>query len=428
MYWRTRLCWEGPDQLRGGLAQGCLRWMAQCGSLMSEFSWVTHGGASCASNYLVRHVSFFGRYRGLCFEALREIGYTQLLAGSPKAVRSRGSRRFAYIRYSDGMTDSEAQRDVWTRDPRKAARAWLSASEGPGYADHSIAQYAAMIGTAADWLDEHAGQTLWQAQARDIDRFLRTLSGRGGRPASASTVKRYVATLNMLFTHLQQVGVRQGNPMDGLRPAAARQGSTRQAPRFLTVEQAETYQLWVLRQPSMHWCDKRDAALRAIYLACGITVEESLALSWRDLRLKDRPAQVRVRARSAAQDRRIPLPGWSLPVLTDWLDCRVALPVLGDTLFLARKRSPTVELDGGEPLASAISTSEIYDIVRPAMEAAGMDDEQLGPQTLRNSYAVRQLSQGVETAVLQKWMGLRTAFSIDAIRRELSSDGGITPI
>jgi integrase/recombinase XerD len=326
------------------------------------------------------------------------------------------------------MIDIATQQERWARDPRQASRDWLGAAGGPGYAEHSIAQYAAMIGTAADWLDAHAGQTVWQAQARDIDRFLKGLAGRGGRPASASTVKRYVATLNMLFSHLQLTGLRASNPMDELRHAAVRQGAVRQAPRFLTTAQCDLYQAWVLSQASAHWCDKRDAALRAIYLATGITVEESLALSWRDLRLKDSPPHLRVRARTAVQDRRIPLPAWSLPVLSDWVACRMALPVLGDAMFLARKRSPTVEVDGGEALASVISTSEIYDIVRPAMEAAGLDDEQLGPQTLRNSYAVRQLSQDVETALLQKWMGLRTAFSIDAIRRGLAGDGGVAPI
>lgn len=325
------------------------------------------------------------------------------------------------------MGNTEAPSEAWVRDPRAAARAWLSAPEGPGYAAQSIAQYTAMIGSAADWLDEHAGQTLLSAQSRDVDRFIGSLVGRGGKPASVSTVKRYLATLTMVFDHLRQSGLRQSHPMDALKHAAARAGGDRQAPRFLHPEQAEVYQAWVLSQARQHWCDERDAALRTIYLASGITVEESLALSVRDLRLGDSPACVRVRSRIATQDRRVPLPAWSLPVLRQWLATRLQLPILGDVAFPARKRSPTVDVDGGEPLGMSISASEVYDLIRPAMEAAGLDGEQLGPQTLRNSYAVRQLAAQVPPEQIQKWMGLRTGFTLEAIKRELAQDQGPAP-
>jgi integrase len=134
-------------------------------------------------------------------------------------------------------------------------------------------------------------------------------------------------------------------------------------------------------------------------------------------------ASVQIPARPAAQARRIRLPDWSVPVLSEWHAQRSRLPVFNDMLFPGRRRSRTVALHGGEPADRCISSSELYETIRPAMQAAGFDDEQQGPQTLRNTFAMRQLVAGVAAADLQAWLGLRTRFSIDAIQRELDASG-----
>jgi integrase/recombinase XerD len=318
----------------------------------------------------------------------------------------------------------------WVIDARGACRDWLTHSVD-NYAEQSVAQYTAMVGTAADWLHLQRDRHLLNARANDLDAFLTSLRGRNEQAASASTVQRYVSTLAKLYMHLVAMGLRQDSPVEPLQRQPGHSGPVRSAPRFLDWEQSEQFIAWLSHQPTVGWCEERDAALRCIYLATGITVEESLQLKQADLRVGagggSTPATLHVRTRSPLTTRQLVLPAWSLPILQTWSRTRATLGVTGQVLFVARRRSPTVSSDGGEPSAQPISTSELYEIIRPAVEAAGLADGQLGPQTLRNSYAVRQLSQGVDDATLMRWMGLRTAFSLDAIRREMNQLGGTPP-
>ncbi len=326
------------------------------------------------------------------------------------------------------MPEDSAPQLLWSLDPREAARRWLTTDSQVSYAPHSIAQYSAMIGTAADWLHKERERHLVDARPADVEAFLKSLRGRGGQPASAGTVRRYIGTLTMLFNHLTQAGLMAASPIEAVQQRLKQGGTVRNAPRFLSVEQSQSYIQWVNQQPRPGWCDQRDAALRCIYLACGITVEESLRLTTSDLVTNGKHPMLHIRTPSPVSSRQLPLPGWSQPVLESWSQTRAQLHVGGNVLFVARKRSPTVEVDGGEPMPHAISTSELYEIIRPAMEAAGMAQDQLGPQTLRNTYAVRQIDQGIDNATLMKWLGLRTAFSIDAIKRQLDSGNGPVPV
>lgn len=317
---------------------------------------------------------------------------------------------------------------LWQGDPREAARQWLRGNTRMAYAEHSVAQYAAMVGSLADWLWAQRQASLLSANTADLDAFFQQLTGRGGKPASLATVKRYRSLVGQLFEHLQTQQLRPGDPTSQLRaPATVHLAADRQAPRLLTAEQSERYIRWVLAQPAQGWCEARDQALRVAYLACGITVNESRQLSCADLMLDERPPLLRIRAHSPVVARRIPLPDWSLASLRHWQQLRAKLPLQSELLFPTRQRSPTAAITGGKALDKPISTSEIYELIRPAMQAAGFDDQQQGPQTLRNSYAARQLLHGVEAEQLQRWMGLHTGFSIEAIRRELDADLGPAP-
>jgi site-specific recombinase XerD len=324
------------------------------------------------------------------------------------------------------MLSADATQMSWVIDARAACRTWLSQSDD-NYANQSIAQYTAMVGTVADWMHIERQLNLLNAQASDVDAFLKSLRGRNDQPASASTLRRYVSTLGKLYQHLVGQGLRRDNPLEDLQRKVHQSGPVRSAPRFLTWEQSEQYIAWLNGQNPDGWCDLRDNALRCIYLATGITVEESLQLKCNDIHLGLAHPALQVRTRSPLTTRQLLLPTWSVRILKRWVDCRAGLGVTGHVLFVARRRSPTAGVDGGEPSPHAISTSELYEIIRPAVEAAGLANEQLGPQTLRNSYAVRQLHQGIDHATLMRWMGLRTSFSIDAIRRELDQHSGPAP-
>ncbi|NDY93618.1 tyrosine-type recombinase/integrase [Ideonella livida] len=329
---------------------------------------------------------------------------------------------------------------TWLGAPRQAAQQWLKADEVTAYAEHSIAQYAAMVGQLADWLHGQRERHLLDARTVDLDAFLQGLQGRGGKPASVATLKRYRSLMGSLFRHLQVSGLRSTDPTQGLRPLEGRLVSTeRQAPRLLSAAQCEAYLRWVMAEPEANWYELRDKLLRCLYLGTGITVSESRALQLQDVQPADAPQWLRIR--HAGPARHIPLPTWCQEVLERWLPVRHKLEGTGSLLLPTRRRAPLAGTRGrstapdddpaaplGQPARTAhdalprpISTSEIYEIVRPAMQAAGFDDEQQGPQTLRNSFAARQLLAGTDDEVLQDWMGLRTRFTLDALRRELDA-------
>jgi integrase/recombinase XerD len=314
---------------------------------------------------------------------------------------------------------TQSSEPLWQSAPRLAMQRWLSAHEQLSYAKHSVEQYAAMVGQAADWLGRERGRHLLNADAADLDALLASLRGRAGKPASTATTKRYVAVLGLVLRHLQDLGLRASEPMQALHHPAARQSLQRQVPRFLDQAQADDYIRWVQAQPRQHWADARDAALRLVFLATGITVNEARHLLINDVLPDDVPlAQLRIRAVSPVLARSIALPHWCLDVLRHWCALHSRLELSKALAFPARMRSPTVALHGGQALPLAMSTSEIYDTVRPAMQASGFEQEQLGPQTLRNTYAVQQLQQGIEPEALRVHMGLHTTWSIHTLRRE----------
>ncbi|ASM79055.1 hypothetical protein VITFI_CDS3278 (plasmid) [Vitreoscilla filiformis] len=309
---------------------------------------------------------------------------------------------------------------LWELNPREACRRWLRHHEHLAYAPHSIEQYAAMTGAAADWLQRERGRSLLQAHAGDVDALLSSLRGRGGKTASVATTKRYVAVLRLVLSHLHTLGLRSDDPSTSLTHPAARHDLRRQAPRFLSPDQVTRYIDWVLAQPRPHWGDVRDAALRLLYLATGITVQESRQLLIHDVLPDDVPEpQVRIRAVSSVLARSIPLPPWCCPVLREWQHAHAQLALEPALAFPARQRSPVLAHHGSRARPYPISTSEIYDTIRPAMLAAGFDDEQQGPQTLRNTYAVTALALDVPMEVLQRRMGLHTPWSLDVLKREL---------
>lgn len=313
---------------------------------------------------------------------------------------------------------------LWHTDPREACRRWLTTHSQQHYAAHSVAQYTAMVGHADRWLRQCCGKTLLQAHAGDLDALLLNLRGRQGQPASGATQQRYVSVLSLVMAHLQTLALREDNPVTALRHPAAQGRSPRQAPRFLTPAQAQTYLDWTLAQPRQGWGDVRDAALRLIYLACGITVNESRQLLITDVLPDDTPLPlVRIRSLSPVLARSIAVPETCVPVLQQWRTQNSQLGLTRALAFPARKRSPHLARTGSQAREVPISTSEIYEIVRPAMQAAGFDDQQQGAQTLRNSYAVGQLVQGVSLQTLQQQMGLHTPWSIDALRREMNAQG-----
>ena len=313
---------------------------------------------------------------------------------------------------------------AWQQQPREAFQQWLASQpRRTEYAQHSVEQYVAMVGAVADWWRTERGVTLIDAQAADLEAFLASLPGRSGKGAAPTTVRRYLNRLDSLFVHLIEQGLRHSNPAVQLMRLQQYTGQERAAPRALTLKQSETYIDFVLAQPTRHWVDLRNKALQALFLATGLTVEEVQRLELSDFQLDDLVPGIKVRAHGPIPSRRVPVPTWAIASITAWLTRR-ALFHLGEgdgtqLLFITRRRAPQVAEDDSDPVPLPLSDSEIYEVVRPAVEASGYQDEQMGPQTLRNTFAIRQMHAGTSDDQLKRWLGLKTAFTLTALRRQM---------
>jgi site-specific recombinase XerD len=168
--------------------------------------------------------------------------------------------------------------------------------------------------------------------------------------------------------------------------------------------------------PTGAWREQRDGAILATLLGCGPTVSELLALSVDDLQLDDYAPAVQIASAGLTHGHTAPIAEVARPLLAAWHARRLREPLDGDLLFPAAQ--------SGRPL-SAVS---VYQLVRDALDAIGFAGRHRGPQTLRNTFARRQLFHGVDAQQLQGWLGLETSRTLDKLRRTLPGtwDSGVS--
>ena len=98
------------------------------------------------------------------------------------------------------------------------------------------------------------------------------------------------------------------------------------------------------------------------------------------------------------------LPQAGVAELTAWLKERAALEIPGDLVFPANLE--------GEPLHKAT----VYRQTRATFERAGIAVSRAGGRTLRNSFAVQQLDQGMSRGELTTALGLALERSTEAYK------------
>ncbi|MGE5450729.1 MAG: tyrosine-type recombinase/integrase [Acidobacteriota bacterium] len=320
---------------------------------------------------------------------------------------------------------------LWQTHPRQAYATWLSKNQT--FAAQSIMQYSAMLGAAADWMAQHRGKTLLNLDSTDLEAFVKGFVGKNGSAPSPATLLRYIKRLDHVLAHLVTEGLRQDNPIARWGTGPLPMVVERSVPPFLSRDDSERFIQWVLAQPCLHWVDTRNRALRLLFLAAGITVAESRRLQADDVIWQGADdAHLKVRQGATRHVRLVPLASWSLPALRQWQDTRKAIidrhgsrmagtdsgtRPSGAPLFLSKSKAGGVHADGSDMVGKPMTASELYEVVRPAIAAICADsDIQLGPQTLRNTFILRQLQAGLDDQTIMSWLGLKTRFTIDVMR------------
>lgn len=323
-----------------------------------------------------------------------------------------------------------ATMDSWNTSPRRAFSDWqrarLLGSRGRGsFVARSNRQYESMFGRVCAWL-ESEGLSLKDMRPEDIAQFLGTIEGRGGSAAD-STVRRYLTLLEKVFDYLNSIAspAALGNPARDLLVTPDYRYREPPSPVFLDQDASRRYIDWVNLQVCSSWVGVRDKALRTVFIASGLMVDEVRRLRVSDAVMLDaKVTQLHICSHlSGSLARVVPVASWAWPALTEWYRLRKAIVAPTDALFLTRSADFKID-DPGE---SAVSPTEIYTIIQEAMVAIGHTGRRQGPQSLRHTFTARQLLAGVPKDRIAEWLGLRTTESISCVERQLPFRGDIHP-
>lgn len=132
----------------------------------------------------------------------------------------------------------------------------------------------------------------------------------------------------------------------------------------------------------------RDAAILAVFYACGLRISELAGLPLRDVSLTE--GSVRVRGKGA-KVREVPLGRRAMERIAAYLPVREALPARDAMLFLGR---------GGRKL----SRTTVWQIVKCHARVARIR-QNVTPHMLRHSFATHLLDHGADLRAVQEMLG-----------------------
>lgn len=313
--------------------------------------------------------------------------------------------------------------ELWQSAPEHAFEAWRRSGITRyqwAYSERSIRQHCSMFKQYLNFLAPRNVHCL-AADSDHLDMFLQNLTDQPGpravlnrparlpSPASAITERRYVQLLAETYDHLAQISLVPMNPMLALMDQYATLEAD-SAITYLTIEQEAKLLKHLDSLPMGNWKAHRNGAMLLLLLSSGVTLAELIALRTVDLKLNDFTPLLNIEANSPIIEHSAPVSGFAVQPLGLWLARRLTLGVPGTLLFPAA--------DGEQ-----VDSSSVYRLVRKSLAAIDFPPKHSGPATLRNTFARRQLAQGIPPGRVQAWMGLSTDRTITKIKKTLITPG-----
>jgi len=275
----------------------------------------------------------------------------------------------------------------------------------------SAAIYRFMFGKFATWMLER-GLRMSTVNAADLRRFIE-LSKDGQRDLNSKIAYRYLRLLERCFDYLE----RAPNPARQAIVATDRAHLAEDAP--MTALNADDLQRFLAALPAGRtedmeghagWKRRRDRAMQVVMALAGLRVAEAIGLLLDEVgRQPDIDGAITLDITPEAKHRTsyehtTTLPQAGVAELTAWLKERAELEIPGDLVFPANLE--------GEPLHKAT----VYRQTRATFERAGIAVSRAGGRTLRNSFAVQQLEQGMSRSELTTALGLALERSTEAYK------------
>jgi integrase/recombinase XerD len=271
--------------------------------------------------------------------------------------------------------------------------------------------YKFMFGKFATWMLER-GLQMSTVNAADLRRFIE-LSKDGQRDLNSKIAYRYLRLLERCFEYLG----RAPNPARQAIIATDRAHLAEDAP--MTALGTDDLQRFLAALPAGRgdgteghagWKRRRDRAMQIVMALAGLRVAEAIGLLVDEVgRQPDIDGGLELNITPEAKHRTsyehtTILPRAGVAELAAWLKERAELEIPGGLVFPANLE--------GEPLHKAT----VYRQTRATFERAGIAVARAGGRTLRNSFAVQQLEQGVGRGELTAALGLALERSTEAYR------------
>ncbi len=230
-----------------------------------------------------------------------------------------------------------------------------------------------------------------EIEARHIWSYLEHLRRGGLSPAS---LNRKLATLRGFFDYLVSQGAMETDPTQSVRiPSPARETHS-----VLTVE--EVHRLLAAPDRSSP-IGVRDRAILETLYATGMRASELLALNVDDVDLEKRT----VTCGKEVRRRRVPLSPAAVAALRAYLE-------QGRPALLREPCQKALFLNSR---GQRMTRQGLWSRIRHHVQKAGIE-KAVGPQTLRNSFAVHMLQAGVDLAVVQRRLGNSNTTSVPGYR------------
>lgn len=249
---------------------------------------------------------------------------------------------------------------------------------------NTIDAYRQDIQAFESFLAERKAGGLADATNTMVVAYLMDLKNSG---KSRSTVNRKLSSIRAYYRYLMNKGELKVNPTEDIKsPRIARKEIS-----YLSIEEVER----LLEAPDDTTKGKRDRALLEVLYATGIRVSEVIELKLSDANL--RMGFVKCSGKHA-RARIVPMGLPARKALEDYLEN--SRPFLMRTVDYENPDSVLFVNYAGDPF----TRQGLWKILKQYGTRAAIED-QITPQTLRNSFAMHMVQNGIDIKSLQELMG-----------------------
>jgi site-specific recombinase XerD len=256
--------------------------------------------------------------------------------------------------------------------------------------EHTHRAYKRALQDFLSWLDQQP-PALRQLNKATVQRYKSFL--RDTKKLSASTINQRLSAIRKLAAEASDNELLDAAQASAIKNVKGVRQEGRRTGNWLSIEQVQT----LLDAPDATTVKgKRDRAVLAVLLGCGLRRQEAATLSWQHIQERDgRPVIVDLVGKRNKR-RSIAMPQWALKYIESW---KAVSGGGGGCVFRAVNRYQ-------QPIGNGVTAQTIRDVVKEHAKSLGLLD--IAPHDLRRTYAKLSYKGGAKIDQLQISLGHQT--------------------